>query len=64
MKIFTFIQFNIIEFYHNITEKRVKNALEFVKSKVDVTDEEIQTILKTKEAILFEDGEPWIKRRG
>ena len=42
----------------------MKNALEFAKSKVHVTDEEIQIILKTKEAILFKNGKPWIKRGG
>ena len=42
----------------------MNNALEFAKTKVDMTDKEIQTILKTKEAILFKDGKPWIKRGG
>ena len=60
----TFIQFDIIEFYPNITEKLLKGALQFAQSKVDLNDEECDLILKTKEAILFKAGRPWIKRGG
>ena len=58
----TFLQFDIIEFYPNISEKLLKNALQWTISKVGVTDEEIKTIMNTKEAILFKDNKPWIKK--
>ena len=58
----TFLQFDIVEFYPNISEKLVKDALEFAKAHVDVTTEEANIIMKTKETLLFKDGKPWIKK--
>ena len=58
----TFIQFDIVEFYPNITETLLKKALEYAKKNVNVTEDEIKIILETKKAILFSDGIPWTKK--
>ena len=44
----TFIQFDIVEYYPSITEDLLKKALNFAKAEVNISDEEIDTIMKTK----------------
>ena len=58
----TFLQFDIVEFYPSITEEVLKRALNFAKDYTIITDDEIRTILDTKKALLFKDGEPWVKK--
>ena len=54
----SFIQFDIIEFYPNITEDILKKALEFAKQYVPISSREMNLILKTKKSLLFKDGKP------
>ena len=58
----TFLQFDIVEFYPSITEKILKDALSFAKEYVKITNEEMKIILDTKKALLFTNGQPWIKK--
>ena len=58
----SFIQFDIIEFYPNITEDILKKALEFAKQYVPISSREMNLILKTKKSLLFKDGKPWVKK--
>ena len=60
----SFLQFDIIEFYPSISEKLLKDALNWAKSKIGVTEEEVKIVMNTKEALLFKDGKPWVKRGG
>ena len=57
-----FIQFDIVEFYPNITEDILKKALEFAKQYVPITSKEIDIVLKTKKSLLFTGGQPWVKK--
>ena len=58
----TFLQFDIVEFYPNITEALLIKALNYAKTYVNITQDEIKTILQTKKALLFADGKPWVKK--
>ena len=58
----TFLLFDIVEYYPNITEELLKKALNYAKNHVDITQEEIKIILQTKKALLFSDGKPWVKK--
>ena len=58
----TFIQFDICEFYPNISENLLKQALNYVKEYTEITDEETEIILQTKKSFLFEDGVAWVKK--
>ena len=58
----TFIQFAIVEYYPSITEDLLKKALNFAKAEVNISDEEIDTIMKTKKVLLFCKGNPWTKK--
>ena len=52
-KSLSFIQFDIVDFYPSISEKLFKDALNYAKNFVEITKDEIQTILQTKQSILF-----------
>ena len=63
-KTLSFIQFDIVEFYPSISEKLLKDALNYAKNLVELTKDEIQLILQTKQAILFNKNQPWVKKGG
>ena len=50
--------------YPSISEKLLKDALNWAKSKIGVTEEEAKIVMNTKEALLFKDGKPWVKKGG
>ena len=58
----TFIQFDICEFYPSISEKLMKDALNYAKTHTEITTEDTKTILQTKKSFLFENGTPWVKK--
>ena len=58
-----FIQFDICEFHPSISEKLLKNALEYAKRYINITEEETQIILQAKKAFLFSGDQPWVKKR-
>ena len=58
----TFVQFDIVEYYPNITEDILKKALDFAKSFIPITPEEMNIILKTKKSLLFQNGQPWVRK--
>ena len=58
----SFIEFDIIEFYPSISEDVLKKSLEWAKTIVDISEEEINIILQTKIAPLFFNNQCWIKK--
>jgi hypothetical protein len=58
----SFIQFDICDFYANITEDILRGALEYAKQHTKVTPDEARIIFQTKKAFIFKDGKPWIKK--
>ena len=59
-----FIQVDVINFYPSITEKLLKNAINWARQYTDISIEEEDIILKSKQSILFNEGQPWIKKGG
>ena len=49
----SFLLFDIVEFYPNITEDLLKKALEYAKNHVNISQEEVKIILQTKKAFLL-----------
>ena len=58
----SFIEFDIVDFYASITEEILKKALNWARDVVEITDEEIGTILQTKKALLFFNNQCWVKK--
>ena len=50
-----FIQLDVVNFYPSITEELLKNAIEWSRHFVDITSEEEETIIQTKDSILLND---------
>ena len=57
-----FISFDVCEFYPSITEKLLDDALNFATNLIDITDEDRDIIMHTKQALLFHEGQPWAKK--
>ena len=51
-----------MDFYSSISKKLLKDALNYAKSMVDLSTDEIQIILQTKQSILFNKEQAWVKK--
>ena len=57
-----FIKFDVVNFYPSITEKLLKDAINWARQFVDISKEEEDIILNAKRSILYNDETPWIKK--
>ena len=62
-KSFSFIQFDIVNFYPSISEKLLTDAVNWARNFIDISDEEENIIFKSKMSILHFKDEEWIKKR-
>ena len=51
-KRFTFVQFDIIEFYPSITKELLVRSLNHAREYTDITEEEIEIILASRKSVL------------
>ena len=58
----TFLKFDIDNFYPSITLDLFNKAIQHAKQYVDVSDDDLGIILQARKTLLFNDGEPWVKR--
>ena len=61
-KDFSFIQFDIKEFYPSITEEILEKAISFAKSLMDIDDHKIRTIKHCRKSLLFHNNVAWKKK--
>ena len=54
--------FDVIEFYPNISENLLTNALRFAQKYDEITDQEIRIIKHSKTSVLHNDGEFWCRK--
>ena len=59
-----FILFDIESFYPSITEDFLNEALNFAKTKVDITNQEISNIMQSRNTFLFNKNQPTVKKSG
>ena len=59
---YSFISFDVVDFYPSISIKLLDTALKFASSYVDITDEERNTILHAKKSCLFNTNQSWGKK--
>ena len=60
----TFIVFDIKDFYPSISKYFLQKALEFVKIKVSITQEEEKIIYHSHKTLLFKHQETWMNKGG
>ena len=59
---FTFIAFDVVDFYPSISVDLHGEALQFASNYVKITDKEQHIILHAKKSLLYNMGEPWGKK--
>ena len=59
-----FFKFDIVNFYPSISEKLMKNAIEYARSinGIVITKSEEEMIYQCRETYLFYKGKPWVKK--
>ena len=57
-----FIQLDIKEFYHSITEKSLNNAITFAENYILISKEDIRIIKHCRKSLLFYGNETWKKK--
>ena len=48
--------------YPSISEELLSKSLDWAKSLVEVSDEQVEVINGTKKALLYSEGQPWTKK--
>ena len=57
-----FMQFDVEEFYPSISKELLLKAITYAKTLVSISDEEINTIMHSRNSLLFIDKEKWRSR--
>ena len=52
----SFINFDVENFYPSISEKLVMDALNFAKSSVNITDQDLSIIMQSRKTLLFQNS--------
>ena len=60
-----FLQFDVVSFYPSISKKLFEKALNFAKTKTQITDDELKIVEHSRNSLLFgPDGSTWSKKNG
>ena len=57
-----FIKSDIVSFYPSISRNVLNEAIQFVRNYHNSNDDRIDTIMDSREAFLFYDGNRWVKK--
>ena len=60
-KRFTFINFDIVDFYPSISEELLLKSINFAKKYTSISDDEVKVILQSRKSFLFDKKQPWNK---
>ena len=58
------MQFDIKDFYSSIKETLLNEAIQLAKEHVSITRKDIEVIFHARKLILYNNGEPWLKKEG
>ena len=58
----SFIVFDIENFYPSISLTLFNNAIQFAKEICEIPDNDLSIIMHSRKTLLFNNGEPWIKK--
>ena len=60
-----FVNFDIESFYPSISKKLFNDALVFAKTYItNISDTDVNIIMQARKTLLFNNGEPWVKKNG
>ena len=57
---FSFIIFDIQDFYSSISLSLFNRGIEYGKETYNLSNDEISIIMQSRKTLLFSDGEPWV----
>ena len=57
-----FIQFDVVNFYPSITAELMEAAINWASTYTNISESEKTTIIEAKRALIFPNGQPWIKK--
>ena len=60
----SFVNLDVENFYPSISEKRLIDAVNFGKSSAIITQQDLSIIMQSRETLLFQNSEPWVKKLG
>ena len=59
---FSFIVFDVVDFYPSISENLLSQALNYASQFIEISQQEINIIMHSRKSLLFNEGKPWCKR--
>ena len=57
-----FLCFDIVDFYPSISENLLREAINFARQRVKLTDDDVEVIFHARKSLLFKNGDAWMKR--
>ena len=60
--LYTFLMFDIKDFYPSIKEKLLREAIRFAKLYISITNKDIEAIFHARKSLLYYNDEPWVKK--
>ena len=60
----SFIVFDVEKFYTTISKDLLENSLKWARKYVEISDEEIDVVMKSRMSMMFVNGSPWVKKEG
>lgn len=61
---FTFIVFDIVDFYPSISEGLLEKAINFARQHTQVTEQDVSIIMHSRKSLLFDHKTSWVKKDG
>lgn len=59
---YTFVMFDIVDFYPSISETLLINALDYASQYAKISEQDIEVIMHARKALLFDGEQPWSKK--
>ena len=60
--LYTFLMFDIKDFYPSIKEKLLWEAIRFAKLYISITNKDIEAIFHARKSLLYYNDEPWVRK--
>ena len=60
----SFISFNVKNFYPSISIKLFADSIKYAKNVIEISDQDTVIIMQARKTLLFQNGEPWVKKSG
>ena len=60
---YSFISFDIIDFYRSISKNLLEEAISWASSLASISNEDISIIKHARKSLLLNNGKPWTKKK-